>query len=177
MKTEKEFRHFFEEFFVSVCRFVTRYTGESEVSTDIAQEVFVKVYERWREFETFENAKAFLYTIARNLSLDYLKHKKAENNYVQAFPENNDIVEQTFLKEVTRQETFRILYSAIDQLPGQTRQVILYSLEGHSVQEVGDKMGISANTVKTLKKNAYTTLRHLLSKEYMILLIAFLGDF
>lgn len=175
MKIDKEFKAFFSDFFVPVCRFIARYTNAEEAA-DIAQEVFVKVYERWSAFEAEENAKAFLYTVARNLCFDYLKHKRAENNYISVFPENNEIVEQTFLKEVTRQETFRILYSAIGQLPGQTRQVILYSLEGSSVQEVGDKMGISVNTVKTLKKNAYSMLRDLLSKEYLILLFLLLGE-
>lgn len=140
MKVNKEFRVFFGDFFIPVCRFIKRYSGEE--AADIAQEVFVKVYERWGEFETVENVKAFLYIIARNLSLDYLKHKRAENNYINSFPENNEVVEQTFLKEVTRQETFRILYNAIDRLPGQTRQFVLLSLEGNSVQEVGDKKGV-----------------------------------
>lgn len=175
MKIDKEFEVFFTDFFIPVCRFIQRYTGEEEAA-DIAQEVFVKVYNRWSEFATTENARAFLYTIARNMCLDHLKHQRAENNYILSFPANNEVVEQTFLKEVTRQETFRILYRAIGQLPDQTRQVILYSLEGHSVQEVGDKMGISINTVKTLKKNAYAALRTLLSKEYLILLLSFLGE-
>lgn len=78
--------------------------------------------------------------------------------------------EEFFLKEVTRRETLRILYAAVDRLPGQTRQVILYSLEGLSVQEVGEKMKISVNTVKTLKKKAYISLRQFLSREYLLLL-------
>lgn len=35
-----------------------RYTEEEEVA-DIAQEVFVKVYEKWNEFDSLGNAKAF----------------------------------------------------------------------------------------------------------------------
>ena len=169
MDIGKQFKLFFTDLFIPICRFIARYTHLEEAS-DIAQESFVKVYERWTEFQTEENARAFLYTVAHNLCLDYLKHKKAENNYISAFPETHETVEQTFLKEVTRQETFRILYDAINQLPNQTRQVILYSLEGRSVQEVGEKMNISVNTVKTLKKNAYTILRRLLSREYFTLL-------
>lgn len=175
MNIDKEFKVFFTEYFIPVCRFIQRYIGEEEAA-DIAQEVFVKVYERWGEFAATENTRAFLYTVARNMCLDYIKHKKAENNYILAFPEYNEVVEQTFLKEVTRQETFRILYHAIGQLPGQTRQVILYSLEGHSVQEVADSLGISVNTVKTLKKNAYTALRNVLSKEHLIFLFLCLGE-
>lgn len=57
-----------------------------------------------------------------------------------------------FLKEVTRQETFRILHTAIDKLPAQSKQIIMLSMEGLSNAEVGEKLGISVNTVKTLKK-------------------------
>lgn len=71
-----------------------------------------------------------------------------------------------FLKEVTRQETFRILHTAIDKLPAQSKQIIMLSMEGLSNAEVGEKLGISVNTVKTLKKNAYAVLRQVLSKEY-----------
>lgn len=167
---DKEFQKFFQDFFIPVCRFIQRYIGENE-SADIAQEVFVKVYEKWNEFETPENAKAFLYTIARNLCLNHLKHKKAREHYITGNQDKPDIVEQTFLKEVTREETFRVIHDAIGRLPGRTRQVILLSMEGHSNAEVGQILGISINSVKTLKKNAYTILRDLLSKEYLILLI------
>ena len=174
MKIDKEFKVFFSDYFIPVCQFIKRYTGENEPA-DIAQEVFVKVYQRWSEFKTIENTKAFLYTVCRNMCLDYLKHKKAEDNYIRAFPETQETIEHTFLKEVTRQETFRILYNAIERLPGQTRKVILLTLEGDSVQEVGHKMGISVNTVKTLKKNAYSALRNLLPQEYIVLLWILLG--
>ena len=78
-RESKEFKEFFERFFIPVCHFIKRYTEEEEVA-DIAQEVFVKVYEKWNEFDSLGNAKAFLYIAARNLCLDFIKHKKAEAN-------------------------------------------------------------------------------------------------
>ena len=75
-RESKEFKEFFERFFIPVCHFIKRYTEEEEVA-DIAQEVFVKVYEKWNEFDSLGNAKAFLYIAARNLCLDFIKHKKA----------------------------------------------------------------------------------------------------
>ena len=43
-RESKEFKEFFRTFFIPVCHFIKRYTEEEEVA-DIAQEVFVKVYE------------------------------------------------------------------------------------------------------------------------------------
>ena len=171
-----EFKVFFESFFIPICRFIGKYTEEKEV-VDIAQEVFVKVYEKWKEFDSSENARAFLYTSARNLCLDFIKHKKAESHYLSEFARQDIAADPVFLKEVTRQETFRILHAAIDCLPPQSQQIIQLCMEGLSNAEVGEKLGISVNTVKTLKKNAYFTLRRLLSKEYLVLLLILLGDF
>lgn len=172
----KDFKNFFESFFIPICQFIRRYTGEEEVA-DIAQEVFVKVYEKWNEFDSSENAKAFLYTAARNLCLDSIKHKKAEHNYLSEYARQSAADDPVFLKEMTRQETFRILHTAINRLPDQSRHIILLCMEGLNNAEVGEKLGVSVNTVKTLKKNAYTTLRQLLSKEYLILLLVLLEDF
>lgn len=176
MKKDREFRGFFESFFIPVCRFVERYT-KNEDASDIAQEVFVKVYEKWADFETMENAKAFLYTVAHNASIDYVKSRRVREAYAIAYEKENTGSEDDFLKEVTRQETFRILYAAIDRLPGQARQVMRLSVEGYSVQEVGERMGISVNTVKTLKKNAYEALRTLLPKECLAFVILLLEGF
>ena len=74
-RESKEFKEFFERFFIPVCHFIKRYTEEEEVA-DIAQEVFVKVYEKWNEFDSLGNAKAFLYIAARNLCLDLSNIRK-----------------------------------------------------------------------------------------------------
>ena len=166
-RESKEFKEFFERFFIPVCHFIKRYTEEEEVA-DIAQEVFVKVYEKWNEFDSLGNAKAFLYIAARNLCLDFIKHKKAEANYLSEYMHG---------EEADDQETFRILHTAIDKLPAQSKQIIMLSMEGLSNAEVGEKLGISVNTVKTLKKNAYAVLRQVLSKEYLLLLFVILRDY
>lgn len=177
MNGDNDFDSFFKSFFNPICLFIERIIGVKEDVTDLAQDVFLRVFERWKDFETQENAKAFLYISARNLCFDKLKRRRAEENYVSNYLQAGELDQSTFLKEVIRQETFRILHSAIDQLPDQTRQVILLCMEGGSNLEVSDKLGVSINTVKTLKKNGYAVLRDVLSKEYIILLSILFGDF
>ncbi|HJF71768.1 MAG TPA: sigma-70 family RNA polymerase sigma factor [Butyricimonas virosa] len=177
MSGSDNFDSFFKAFFNPICLFIERVMGEKEEVTDLAQDVFFKVFERWKEFDSEENAKAFLYISARNLCFDRLRRKQAENNYVSQYLQENELKTSTFLQEVMRQETFRILYSAIDRLPEQTRQVILLGMDGNSNQEVGELLGVSINTVKTLKKIGYATLREILSKEYLVLLLILLEEF
>lgn len=167
--SHKEFKAFFETFFIPVYTLMQRYTGERELSRDFTQEAFVRVFEHWGEFETEENAKAFLYTVARRIYLDHCKHQKIENHYQNRVNEENT-EEYDFLKEVTQQEVSRILYDAVDKLPSQTRSIILLNLKGFNNTEVAERLGVSVNTIKSLKKSAYVTLRTLLSKDLLMIL-------
>ncbi len=167
--SHKEFKAFFETFFIPVYTLMQRYTGEHELSRDFTQEAFVRVFEHREEFETEENAKAFLYTVARRIYLDHCKHQKIENQYQNRVNEENT-EEYDFLKEVTQQEVSRILYDAVDKLPSQTRSIILLNLKGFNNTEVAERLGVSVNTIKSLKKSAYVTLRTLLSKDLLMIL-------
>lgn len=51
-----------------------------------------------------------------------------------------------------REELLWQLYLYIDELPSEQRKVIRLSIDGLSVNEIAEKLGISVNTVKTHKK-------------------------
>ena len=175
IQSDKEFEAFFRENFSAVYAFMKRYTQDDELAADLAQETFIRVFERREEIVSVDYGKAFLYTVARHLYWTHCKHQRAMENYFAQLDEN-DTDDYDFLQEVTRQETIRILYTAIDQLPPQSRRVILLNLEGKNNNEVAGELKISVNTVKFLKKSAYETLRGLLSKNYFFVLMFLLGE-
>ena len=145
--SHKEFKAFFETFFIPVYTLMQRYTGECELSRDFTQEAFVRVVSIWI----------------------ICKHQKIENQY-QNRVNGENTEEYDFLKEVTQQEVSRILYDAVDKLPSQTRSIILLNLKGFNNTEVAERLGVSVNTIKSLKKSAYVTLRTLLSKDLLMIL-------
>ena len=175
IQTNKDFEVFFRENFPSVYAFMKRYTGDDELAADLAQETFIRVYERRDEIVSVDYGIALLYTVARHLYWNHCKHQGVKENYFAQLDEGN-VDDYDFLQEVTRQETMRMLYVAIDQLPPQTRNVILLNLEGKTNPEVAEELGISVNTVKCLKKSAYETLRGTLSQNYFVILIFLLGE-
>ena len=59
-----------------LCRVIYRFTRDLEMSEDLAQETFLKVYERLDQFDTSRRFGPWLFRIGVNLTLDYLRRKK-----------------------------------------------------------------------------------------------------
>lgn len=67
--------------------------------------------------------------------------------------ENDPESDEMFMATV-REELLRQLYLYIDELPSEQRKVIRLSIDGLSVNEIAEKLGISVNTVKPIKSVA-----------------------
>jgi RNA polymerase sigma-70 factor (ECF subfamily) len=155
-----EFKLFFQEYLGPVTRFARHFTGDADVARDIAQDAFIRLHERRDAFDSVEKAKSFLYVATRNACLDHLKHRRIMQEYQRERPSPRE--EAAFLHEITYQETFRLLHDAIAHLSPRSRAIILHGMNGKNNAEIAEAMQISINTVKTLKKSAYATLREML---------------
>ena len=165
-KDRRIFKSFFENNFSSVVMFAEKYVKNMEGAADIAQECFIRL---WREnvyFESEDKIRSFLYTAARNLALNELKHDAIVARYMQKGMIDS---EEYFLDNVAEEEVYLLVYKAIDTLAPQSRKVILMSLQELSNGEIAEKLNISVNSVRTLKQNAYKKLKGLL-KDYFYLL-------
>jgi len=160
------FKAFFEENFSSIVMFADKYLDDMEAAADVAQECFIQLWRGNMTFDSEDKVKGFLYTTARNLALNELKHDAIVARYVQ----KGMLESEEYLRDnVIEEEVYAIIYKAIDELAPQSRKVILLSLQELSNGEIAEKLGISVNSVRTLKQNAYKKLKGLL-KEYFYFL-------
>ncbi len=167
---EEAFHLLFKSFFPALFSFTLQLIKEPENAKDITQEAFLRIYQRWDIYELSNEKRAFLYATAKNLCIDHFRKAKT----IQSYEMGNkpvEYIEDNFLNELTKQETIRILYKAVKELPSQPREVIQHSLKGKNNNEIVDMMGISLNTVKTHKKTAYRILREKLLPDIFILLL------
>jgi RNA polymerase sigma-70 factor (family 1) len=163
----RDFKDFFLSYYNSVIRFSFSYIEQQDEVEDIAQETFVRLYQHWNEIKSEEQARAFMYTTAHNLCISHLRHIGVKSQYQQTVLDEkawndkngNEEDESFFFEEMTYQNVLHLLYDAIQQLPNQMRNIILLSLDGKGNTEIAEELNVSINTVKTLKKNAYKTLR------------------
>jgi RNA polymerase sigma-70 factor (ECF subfamily) len=161
------FRLFFESFYPSLCIFARKYLYETDAAADIAQEAFIKLFNAIEDSKEITSAKAYLYTIVKNDSLNYLRRQSLSSEYIKEQYTDTSFFQDCIIEE----ETYRIIHDAIKTLAPQSRQIIELSLKGINNNIIADKLNISVNTVKTLKRVAYQKLRVKLKDHVYILFI------
>lgn len=116
---------------------------------DIVQEAYVRVL-RMRETRTIVSPKSLLFVTARNVAVDQFRRRHAtpvddltssdELNVIEDKPAANELL--------SREQELQLLGLAVQSLPERCRQIImLKKIEGLSYEEIGQRLGISRNTI------------------------------
>src|SRR5574344_368520 len=164
---EHEFHSIFTKYYVSLCLFAKQFIADNTASEDIVAETFVKLWQIRKEFSYHHQVKAFLYTMVRNKALNELEHLKVVEQYSKQLADKQ--TEEYFHDAIIEEESYRILFDAIDKLPEQMKKIIRLTLDGKKNIEIAKELNVSIETVHTLKKIAYKKLRENL-KDYFYLL-------
>lgn len=152
------FKVVFDRYFRALVLFAERYLGCREESESIVQDTFVFLWEKPQQFTNEAAMKSWLYTTVRNKALNVLKHRKVQLEFTRQQLQKKES-EVYYMQSLIEEETRRLLFAAIDVLPEQCRRVCLLNLDGLDNHKIAEVMGISLDTVKFHKKNAYRLLR------------------
>jgi RNA polymerase sigma-70 factor (ECF subfamily) len=157
-KTRAAYKELFGRFYGALVCYCTTFVHRREVAEDIVQEAFGRLWESTVRFNTFDALIAWLYTSVRNASLDHLKHLKVEQRYNDSL--NDEPLGDGGLEyDILREETFRLIFNAIDRLPPQHRRILHLYMQEHDGPRIAAMLGLSIETVRTHRKNALRTLR------------------
>jgi len=142
---------------------------------EVVQEVFVKVWMKREMIKPDKDFQAYLFSIAKNLILDYLK--SAVNRRLYFVEENfqQDMLIEEGSEITITQEAEDKLMELIDQMPERRREIFKLSrFNGMSYKQIAERLHISENTVDSQIRNALAFLR----KEFRkFLALAFLYFF
>ncbi len=128
-KNYSVFGRFFLENFPLLVMYADKYLGNMELAADVAQEAFIQLWHFDGEFESTEKVKFFLYTTARNLALNQLKHLRIVEEHIKFQEKEGEVF---FRNQVIEEETYQLVHKAVNQLAEQSRKIILLSLQGYS---------------------------------------------
>lgn len=161
------FRKLYERFSEKVYNTTISYTQNKEDAEEITQDVFTKIFRNAAKFEGKSAVSTWIYRIAVNTSLNYLKKKK-RFSFLQlgnSKKDKPDFEHPGILLE--KREAAKTLFKVIDTLPtNQKTAFILSFVEELPRQEVADIMETSLKAVESLLQRAKKNLRVRLEKLY-----------
>ncbi|MDR1414898.1 MAG: sigma-70 family RNA polymerase sigma factor [Odoribacteraceae bacterium] len=131
------------------------------VAEDIVQDVFIKMLEI--DIDALESPAKFLYTSVHNGAIDYMRRNSrlSKSSLLPDVPDND--FPDNMVEEIEYAENLAKLLDAIEQLPGQSREVVkLVCLSDCSYNDAAARLGISLSTVKTHMYRSFKRLRDLL---------------
>jgi RNA polymerase sigma factor (sigma-70 family) len=147
----------------------------AEDAEDVAQEVFVQVFESIKSFKAESKLSTWLYRITVSKSLDHLRRKKRKKRFafIQSLfgsDEKTAIEAPDFHHPgvtLDNKERAAVLFKAINQLPeNQKIAFTLHKQEGLSYQEVSEVMKTSLSSIESLMHRAKNNLKKWLINYY-----------
>lgn len=173
---ERSIKDVFFSLHPSLCHFAWMIIKRKDEADDIVQDVFLKLCRKQLSFPNETALKAFLYVATKNACVDYIRKQNKHPHSDTIRPDIKIIDDDSdYVAMVIREECFHILENGISSLPPQSRKVMEMHLQGHGNQKIADLLGISINTVKTLKARSVDILRKKLGPSFIILLSYFLS--
>jgi len=156
---------------------ILHYVGEYQEVEDILQQVWLQLCLSLSSLRPYVQIKPWLFTVARNRSLDFLRHKHVLSGRLLLFCELDAKIEEdeaTFLDTlpdssltpeewVEQRELQREIQLAIQSLTPTYRPVVWYSyIDQITYAQIGQILAISGSTVKTRFNRAKPFLRAVL---------------
>jgi RNA polymerase sigma-70 factor (ECF subfamily) len=138
-----------------------RMAGSPEDGEDLLQEIFLQAYRKLGSFKGDAAIGTWLYRLALNHCLDYVRSRRAKMNKL-----TETLDADTSFQPTARRETpiARLdLERAVERLPEGCREAfVLHDVEGYDHKEVGRLLGIAEGTSKSQVFKARMKLRSLL---------------
>jgi len=156
---EKALEEIVRRYLPLIYNFSRRYTGDPDNASDIAQEVFVKVWKNLKKFDASKNFRAWLFTIAKNTALDWLKKRNAVPLSL-LLEDVADSEQISIVDKIEQKSLYKNLSLAIKKLPMKYSSVInLYYKNNLNFREISGLLSESINTVKSRYRRGLILLK------------------
>lgn len=164
------FKDLFFDFYPKLLRFVKRYVKSEETADDIVKVMFIELWEKRQHLAIHTSVNAYLYSAARNRSLNYLR---SQNTFIEKYMISNIEEEEFELIESSANIPYEVLEEkeltetvnkVIESLPGKCKLIFtMHKYDGLKYSEIAQILEISVKTVENQMMRAFKILRQKLA--------------
>ena len=139
----------------ALVRFLTRRMKSREDAEDIAQAAYLRLY-TLDDLNQLSNAKAFLFQVAANMSIDQLRREVLHKNYLdkEISKVSKDLSAMTpevisLEREIEAKEALYLIHSRLEDLPQNAREAFILSRnKGWTYNQIATQLGVSVSSVE-----------------------------
>ncbi|MFH1940700.1 MAG: RNA polymerase sigma-70 factor [bacterium] len=148
------FKALYFRYYDALYRFLWQRTHSADLAKDFLQEVYTRLWQNRRNLDPAKSIKAYLYRIANNLVIDYIRKNAYKKSYLTKLSHRS----RSFSEESIEVETS--IHIALNNLPEKLRTVFMLSrYEGLTYSEIAEACHISVKTVESRMSRALLRLR------------------
>ncbi|MBT3443879.1 MAG: sigma-70 family RNA polymerase sigma factor [Flavobacteriaceae bacterium] len=160
--TAKDFKMIYDTHFDDLRRYLIYRSGDQDLSGDIAQNVFMKVWTKKIELAS-GNIKSLLFKMATDEFISHIRRKKVERAY-------SDSIDLRLVQESDngddelkdKKEQFK---KALNQLPEKQRTALLMNkMQGLTYEEIAESLNLSEKAIEKRISQALGTLKQNLNQ-------------
>jgi len=171
---EKSLEILIKRYLKPIYSFSYRYVGNPQNAEDVTQEVFVKVWRNLKKFDQQKSFKTWIFSIAKNTSIDCLRKKKAvpfsnfeneagKNILIETLVDPSPLSDKLF----ERFSIAQMLSSVMKILSPKYRMVLFLRYNDHlNFREIAESLDESINTIKSRHRRAMIMLKRFLEKDW-----------
>ncbi|AZU63190.1 RNA polymerase sigma factor SigX [Neobacillus mesonae] len=158
------FEELYKKYHQDVFQFLFYMVRNREQAEDLVQEVYIRVFKSYNRFEGKSSEKTWLFSIARNVAIDYFRKQKGwKDKLMEKFDwstsqvrDNDPIPEEITVQREEIQWVYKCLeYCTVDQ----RAVIILRFLQDLSITETAQALGWTESKVKTTQHRSLKQIK------------------
>jgi len=175
---EQAFEAFFNAYFARVYRFaLPRLNGDTEATREVVQATLAKAMRRIGDFRGDSALFTWMCQICRREAVDHIRSRRRHLKHVVLIDDRPDLrsaidaleapEEYDLVKAYGREEVGRQVRVVLDRLPSNYGDALEWKyMEGSSVEEIGERLGIGTIAAQSLLARARTAFREALEQVF-----------
>ena len=158
------FEELYKELFPLVYKVAYHITSDSSAAEDIAQEAFIKYYNRPIPFPSKDDVKYWLIRVVKNIAFNYCKRESRKKKAFDKIKHDPVYTEETGETGILKEETKKTVSDILNKLPEKLKApLILREFTGMNYKEIAKSLGISESNVKVRIFRAREVLQKLIT--------------
>ena len=162
--TQSDFVALVMPFKDKVYRLAKRLLVSKEEAEDATQEILMKLWSHKQRMEDYNNLEAFSMTMTKNLCLDRLKSKQAQN--LKLVHSNYEAPEVSLQKQIELRDSVAWVNKIMEELPEQQKIIVqMRDVEAYDFEESAKILEMKEIAVRVALSRARKTIREKLTQK------------